>query len=67
MTLAATFVQTMMSPDAWNKSSIQAARRIDEHVDYDKMEPDLGFFYFSDNSSAGVRPLSRQAWEVMQQ
>jgi hypothetical protein len=64
MTFAATFVQAMTSPVAWSKSSIHTAWHIDEHADYDKMEPDLGFFYFSDGSRAGVRPQSRQAWEV---
>jgi len=62
MTLAEQFVHSMKLPHAWDISSITTAKRIDRNVARDSMELDLVFYYFSDGSSAGIRPRSHQAW-----
>jgi hypothetical protein len=62
MTMATVFVTMMSKPDAWNVSAQHSAKRIDPAFDYDRLERDLAFYYFSDGSIAGVRPMSHQAW-----
>jgi hypothetical protein len=64
VSIATIFVEAMKADGAWNTSAQHTAKKIDPEFRYDRMENDLAFYYFTDGSKAGVRPMSHQAWEA---
>lgn len=61
-TIANAFVEAMAADGAWNISAQHTAKQLDGDFQYDRQETDLAFYYFTDGSKAGVRPMSHQAW-----
>lgn len=64
MPTATAFVIIMQEPSSWERSAQHQAKTLDRRFQYDRLEHDLAFYYFSDGSRAGVRPMTHQAWVV---